>query len=236
MSDSPKAQERRAREYDTTYHRIPDWSPGDVIHADVDGTIVLDDGITTWNPTRASKYFAARWRAAESEREELEAALRAVMRGEKLPIPVWEYLYNNGALSQATKREGTEKVTHGRHCSCRACGAQDWSEPQLAPCGMHGSKCPPVYDPRGHAGEVVATKREALDPADLIIEPLPHRKSQGVGVWEASPGVRITHKPTGITVEGASEKSQLRNKEVALAALQERLSQATKREGDTDAD
>ena len=67
---------------------------------------------------------------------------------------------NRAALSQATKREETEKVTHGRHCSCRACGAQDWSEPQLAPCGMHGSKCPPVYDPRGYAGEVVATKRE----------------------------------------------------------------------------
>jgi hypothetical protein len=40
-----------------------------------------------------------------------------------------------------------ERVTHGRHCPCSACCAQDWSEPQLAPCGMHGVSCAPVYDP-----------------------------------------------------------------------------------------
>jgi hypothetical protein len=31
----------------------PDWSPGDVIASYPDGTIVLDDGTTTWNPERA---------------------------------------------------------------------------------------------------------------------------------------------------------------------------------------
>lgn len=40
-----------------------------------------------------------------------------------------------------------KRVTHGRHCVCSACAAQDWSEPQLAPCGMHGPSCPPVYAP-----------------------------------------------------------------------------------------
>jgi hypothetical protein len=34
------------------------------------------------------------------------------------------------------------KVTHGRHCVCSACKAQDWTEPQLASCGMHGNDCP----------------------------------------------------------------------------------------------
>jgi len=45
------------------------------------------------------------------------------------------------------------QITHGRHCACSACAAQDWSEPQLAPCGMHGSSCPPRYDPWGVAGD-----------------------------------------------------------------------------------
>jgi hypothetical protein len=39
------------------------------------------------------------------------------------------------------------KLTHGRHCRCSACARQDWAEPGLAPCGMHGSSCPPVYAP-----------------------------------------------------------------------------------------
>jgi hypothetical protein len=33
--------------------RYPDDSPGDVILAYSDGTIILDDGVTTWNPLRA---------------------------------------------------------------------------------------------------------------------------------------------------------------------------------------
>lgn len=34
-----------------------DLSPGDVIAADLDGTIVLDDGVTTWNPARAREFL-----------------------------------------------------------------------------------------------------------------------------------------------------------------------------------
>jgi hypothetical protein len=37
--------------------KIPDTSPGYVIASYPDGTIVLDDGITTWNPERACKYL-----------------------------------------------------------------------------------------------------------------------------------------------------------------------------------
>ena len=43
--------------------RYPDDSPGDVIHATRDGTIVLDDGVTTWNPLRALAWYAD-WLAA----------------------------------------------------------------------------------------------------------------------------------------------------------------------------
>lgn len=48
----------------------------------------------------------------------------------------------------------SERITHGRHCICSACAAQDWAEPGLAPCGMHGPSCPPVYVPLGAAGDV----------------------------------------------------------------------------------
>ncbi len=38
---------------------MPDSSPGDVIAAYDDGTIILDDGITTWNPERAEAFVTA---------------------------------------------------------------------------------------------------------------------------------------------------------------------------------
>src|SRR4051794_31248362 len=34
-----------------------------------------------------------------------------------------------------------QRPTHGRHCDCTPCKAQDWSDPTLAPCGMHGTDC-----------------------------------------------------------------------------------------------
>lgn len=40
--------------------QYPDDSPGDVIAAEADGTIVLDDAITTWNPLRALAFLAGR--------------------------------------------------------------------------------------------------------------------------------------------------------------------------------
>lgn len=42
-------------------------------------------------------------------------------------------------------------ITHGRHCTCRACAQEDW--PRItSPCGMHGADCPAVYAPLGQAG------------------------------------------------------------------------------------
>jgi len=37
--------------------------------------------------------------------------------------------------------------THGRHCPCSACAREDWTNPELAHCGMHGPSCPRVYAP-----------------------------------------------------------------------------------------
>ena len=53
-----------------------------------------------------------------------------------------------------TQPERSERITHGRHCICSACAAEDWSNPELAPCGMHGRACAPAYQPWGLAGQL----------------------------------------------------------------------------------
>lgn len=45
-----------------------------------------------------------------------------------------------------------DRITHGRHCTCSACAREDWTNPDLAPCGMHGTDCPALYQPLGPAG------------------------------------------------------------------------------------
>ena len=50
---------------------------------------------------------------------------------------------------------GGVAITHGRHCTCSACAREDWTNADLAPCGMHGSDCPALYDPWGPAGSYV---------------------------------------------------------------------------------
>lgn len=47
------------------------------------------------------------------------------------------------------------RITHGRHCTCSACAREDWTNPDLAPCGMHGSDCPALYQPVAAAGTPV---------------------------------------------------------------------------------
>ena len=49
----------------------------------------------------------------------------------------------------------TQRITHGRHCTCTPCRVEDWTNPALAPCGMHGRDCPREYAPLGGAGQVV---------------------------------------------------------------------------------
>ena len=39
------------------------------------------------------------------------------------------------------------RITHGRHCTCTPCRVEDWTNPALAPCGMHGKDCPREYQP-----------------------------------------------------------------------------------------
>lgn len=61
-----------------------------------------------------------------------------------------------------------QRVTHGRHCVCSACTAQDWSEPQLAACGMHGPSCLPRYAPLAGAGDVLERLHPCPDCGELV--------------------------------------------------------------------
>lgn len=55
--------------------QYPDASPGDVIHAQADGTITLDDAITTWEPLRALKWYAAELERVTQERDYFQSRL-----------------------------------------------------------------------------------------------------------------------------------------------------------------
>lgn len=68
--------------------QYPDESPGDVIAAMSDGTITLDDGITTWNPLRALRWMAlksalaARLAQADKVISDLLCSLAELYEGE----------------------------------------------------------------------------------------------------------------------------------------------------------
>lgn len=55
-------------------------------------------------------------------------------------------------LAPSAGSSGT-RITHGRHCMCTPCTNEDWTNPNLAHCGMHGPSCPPRYQPLGIAGQ-----------------------------------------------------------------------------------
>ena len=77
--------------------------------------------------------------------------------GTRLVVLARENQRLRAALS-AERLTGLRMVTHGRHCTCGACAAQDWTDPDLAPCGMHGPDCPALYQPWGTAGTYIDPK------------------------------------------------------------------------------
>jgi hypothetical protein len=62
------------------------------------------------------------------------------------PSGLWAIPMGSQVSVEAERRKhGADAVgyrpTHGRHCACMPCREQDWDEPGLAPCGMHGDAC-----------------------------------------------------------------------------------------------
>src|SRR5689334_3979207 len=52
---------------------------------------------------------------------------------------------DGGPANEKTGRmSGNAATTHGRHCPCSACAAEDWAKID-APCGIHGAECPDRY-------------------------------------------------------------------------------------------
>lgn len=59
-----------------------------------------------------------------------------------------------------------------------------------------------------------------MKPEDLQIESLRHPSAGGQSVGVTCPGCRVKHLPSGLVAESWNDRSQYRNKAVAMAMIE----------------
>lgn len=89
-----------------------------------------------------------------------------------------------------------ERVTHGRHCPCSACKREDWTRPELGPCGMHGEGCPAVYAPlpsaAGSSVPDTSGQPETVEGGHVNV-PRGDDAARVIGGWDGTPTGRCDH-------------------------------------------
>lgn len=67
--------------------------------------------------------------------------------------------------------------------------------------------------------------KELIDPKDLKVEPYPVSPPGGQHVGVISHGVKITHEPTEVIVMVNCERTQLKNRNLAISIINFALNQ-----------